>query len=110
MFTGLGFHVKDDFKNISRATLNIKVKQLNFTEDVGRRAAETIDSWMAINTNGKIHELVSPGTLMRQTQSNNYLHLEPKNGTGFICRIANEPDSSHPVVYNPFQGPLGATF
>ena len=62
MFTGIGFNVKDEFKKISRATLDIKVKQLNFTEDGGMPAAKTINSWVANSTNGKIDGVISPGT------------------------------------------------
>lgn len=61
MFTGTGFTVKEEFKTISRATLGIKVKQLNFTEDGGRKAAEAINSWVANKTDGKIDQIISTG-------------------------------------------------
>ena len=62
MFTGTGFNVSEEFKKISKATLHIKVKQLNFTDDQGRPAAEAINSWVANKTNGKINGIISSGT------------------------------------------------
>ena len=62
MFTGIGFNVKEEFKKVSRATLGIKVKQLNFTENQGRSAAEVINSWVANKTDGKIDGIISSGT------------------------------------------------
>ena len=67
MFTGLGFNVKDEFKSIARATLDVKVKQLDFTEDGGRPAAGVINSWVSNKTDGKINEIISSGNETRQT-------------------------------------------
>ena len=62
MFTGIGFHVQEEFKKISKATLDIKVKRLNFSEDGGRAAAEAINSWVVNKTNGKIDGIITSGT------------------------------------------------
>ena len=108
MFTGLGFNVKDDFKIFSTVTLDIKIQQLNFTEHGGRPAAETINFWMANNMNGKIHELISPGTVMRPTESN----ICTLNLKMAQVSFAESPTNQAQVACecNSFQGPLGATF
>ena len=77
MFTGIGFNVKNDFKKVSRATLDIKVKQLNFIEDGGRRAAEIINSWVANKTDGKIDRIISPGAC----------HMSLRTAESFISRL-----------------------
>ena len=61
MFTGLGFNISQEFKHISKAVLDIKAKQLNFTENGGITAAEAINSWVANRTDGKINGITSPG-------------------------------------------------
>ena len=60
MFTGIGFNVNSAFKTIAKATLDIKVKQLNFTEDGGRPAAAAMNSWVANKTDGKTDSIIFP--------------------------------------------------
>ena len=89
MFTGLGFNVKQEFKNISRATLNIKVEQLDFTEGLGRPAAESINSWVSNVTDGKINDIISSGTChMNRACANlatKMYKLNPEKSTMFIA-------------------------
>ena len=107
MFTGLGFNVKDDFKKISRTTLNIKVKQLDFTEDGGRPAAEAINSWVSNKMNGKINEIISSGTPHTNIYRVNMTRLSFKLKTvRHYCRLPNEPDPSRPGEHNALQGAL----
>ena len=86
MFTGFGVNVKHEFKNISRATLDIKVQQLDFTEDRGRSAAEAINSWVSTRTKGKINEIISSGTCKNICRNpSKDAHIEVEAFTNFIA-------------------------
>ena len=88
MFTGIGFKVQEEFKKVSRATLDIKVKQLNFTADGGRTAAAAINSWVANETNGKIDGIISSGRLHgRMGQTESHIYLLNHMNTQFLFQI-----------------------
>ena len=59
MFIEEGFKIDRTFLKMSQATLNVNVTRLNFTD--GLNAADTINSWVREETNGKISELFQPG-------------------------------------------------
>ena len=59
MFMEAGFKIDRAFLKISQATLNVNVTRLNFAD--GLNAAETINSWVREQTNGKINEIFGPG-------------------------------------------------
>ena len=61
LFTQEGLNISAEFGNITKAVLDIKVKQLDFADEGGRHAADLINSWVSRVTNGKIDAIVSPG-------------------------------------------------
>ena len=59
MFVEKGFRINNTFRKISKTTLNVTVRAVNFAD--GLNASETINSWVREETNGKINELFQPG-------------------------------------------------
>ena len=74
LYTRTGFNVKEKFRNISKAVLDIKVKQVDFAKGEGNRAADAINSWVSGKTNGKIDGVVSSGKLFLPQPHDQLIH------------------------------------